>query len=321
MRRPFLVSAFAALASISPALADGYPNKPITFVVPFAAGGPLDTLARAISEPMSADLGQPIVIENVAGAAGSTGVGRVAHAAPDGYTVSVGNWSTHVLNGAIYALQYDLLGDLAPVALLPSAPQLIVAKAAVPAANFGELVTWLKSSKANVGTAGVGSATHVSGLLFQNVAKTQFAFVSYRSGGAALQDLVAGHVDLMFDQASNSLPQIRAGAIKAYAVTSKSRLAVAPDIPTVDEAGLPGFYISVWNGLWVPKGTAPDVIARLNSAAVKAMATPGLQKRFADLGQAQVPPDQQSPAALGAFQKAEIDKWWPILKAANIKAN
>ena len=321
MRKLFLASAFAALASTAPALADGYPNKAITFVVPFAAGGPLDTMAQAIAEPMSAELGQPIVIENVAGAAGSTGVGRVAHAAPDGYTVSIGNWSTHVLNGAIYKLQYDLLADLAPVALLPSAPQLIVAKAGVPAANFGELVAWLKSTKANVGTAGVGSATHVSGLLFQNIAKVEVAFVPYRSGGAALQDLVAGHVDLMFDQASNSLPQIRAGAIKAYAVTTKSRLDVAPDIPTVDEAGLPGFYISVWNGLWVPKGTAPDVIARLNSAAVKAMATPSLQKRFADLGQAPAPPDQQSPAALATFQKAEIDKWWPILKAANIKAD
>jgi tripartite-type tricarboxylate transporter receptor subunit TctC len=320
MRKHFLVSTLAALASIAPALADGYPTKPITFIVPFAAGGPLDSLARAIAEPMGAHLGQPIVIENVAGAGGSIGVGRVAHAAPDGYTVSVGNWSTHVLNGALHTLQYDLLNDLAPVALLPSAPQLIVAKAAVPAANFRELVAWLQSTKANVGTAGVGSATHVSGLLFQKTATTEFAFVSYRSGGAALQDLVAGHVDLMFDQASNSLPQIRAGTIKAYAVTSKSRLAAAPDIPTVDEAGLPGFYISVWNGLWVPKGTAPDVIATLNSAAVKAMATPNLQKRFADLGQDQVASDQQSPAALAAFQKAEIDKWWPILKAANIKA-
>jgi len=321
MRKHYLATAFAALASIAPAMAGEYPTKPIMFVVPFAAGGPLDSLARAISEPMSADLGQPIVIENVAGAAGSTGVGRVAHAAPDGYTVSVGNWSTHVLNGAIHTLQYDLLGDLAPVALLPSAPQVIVTKGAVPAANFRELVAWLQSNKANVGTAGVGSATHVSGLLFQNATKTQFAFVSYRSGAAALQDLVAGHVDLMFDQASNSLPQIRAGTIKAYAVTSRSRLAVAPDIPTVDEAGLPGFYISVWNGLWVPKGTAPDVITRLNKAAVKAMATPSLQKRFADLGQDQVAPDQQSPAALGALQRAEIEKWWPILKAANIKGN
>jgi tripartite-type tricarboxylate transporter receptor subunit TctC len=319
MTKQLAVAAIAAFSCIAPAIADVYPTKPIMFVVPFAAGGPLDSLARAMADPMSADLGQPIVIENVAGAAGSVGVGRVVHAAADGYTVSVGNWSTHVLNGAIYALQYDLLSDLAPVALLPTAPQLIVAKGALPAANFRELVAWLKANTANVATAGLGSASHVSGLLFQNTAKAQFAFVPYRSGGAALQDLVAGHVDLMFDQASNSLPQIRAGAIKAYAVTSKSRLAAAPDIPTVDEAGLPGFYIAVWNGLWVPKGTAPDVIAKLNSAAVKAMASAALHKRFADLGQDRPAPDQQSAAALGAFQKAEIDKWWPILKAANIK--
>src|SRR5262245_5332800 len=201
MRKRVAAIAFAALASITPASAEGYPTKPITFVVPFAAGGPLDSLARAVAEPMSANLGQPIIIENVAGAAGSVGVGRVVHAAADGYTVSVGNWSTHVLNGAIYPLQYDLLADLAPVALLPSAPQLIVAKSAVPAANIRELVMWLQSHTANVGTAGAGSATHVSGLLFQNITKASFAFVSYRSAGAALQDLVAGHVDLMFDQA------------------------------------------------------------------------------------------------------------------------
>jgi tripartite-type tricarboxylate transporter receptor subunit TctC len=321
MRKHILVATLAALTSIAPALADGYPTKPITFIVPFAAGGPLDSLARALAEPMGAQLGQPVVIENIVGAAGSIGVGRAAHAAPDGYTISVGNWSTHVVNGAIYTLQYDLLTDLAPVVLLPSAPQLIVAKNTMPAANVRELVTRLKSTTANVGTAGVGSASHVSGLFFQDMIKAQFAFISYRSGGAALQDLVAGHVDLMLDQASNSLPQIRAGAIKTYAVTSKSRLAVAPDIPTVDEAGLPQFHISVWNGLWVPKGTPPNVIARLNAAAVKAMASPSLQKRFADLGQEEPTPDQLSPAALAAFQKAEIDKWWPIVKAANIKAN
>jgi len=321
MRKHFITATFAALAGIGTAIAEDYPSKLITFVVPFAAGGPLDSLARAIAEPMSADLGQPIIIENVAGAGGSIGVGRVVHAAPDGHTVGVGNWSTHVLNGAIYALPYNLLDDLAPVALLPSAPQLIVAKSSLPATNFRELVTWLQSNKANVGTAGVGSASHVSGLLFQNIARTELTFVSYRSGGAALQDLVAGHIDLMFDQVSNSMPQIRANSIKAFAVTSTSRLAVAPDIPTVDEAGLPGFYIAVWNGLWVPKGTQPDVIARLNAAALKAMATPALQKRFAELGQDGPAPEQVSPAALGAFQKAEIDKWWPILKAAQIRAN
>jgi len=321
MRKHLIAATFAALAGVGSAAAEDYPTEPITFVVPFAAGGPLDSLARAIAEPMSADLGQPIIIENVAGAGGSIGVGRVVHAAPDGHTVGVGNWSTHVLNGAIYALPYNLIDDLTPVALLPSAPQLIVAKSSLPATNFRELVMWLQSNRANVGTAGVGSASHVSGLLFQNIARTELAFVSYRSAGAALQDLVAGHIDLMFDQASNSMPQIRADAIKAFAVTSNSRLAVAPDIPTVDEAGLPGFYISVWNGLWVPKGTEPDVIARLNAAAVKAMATRALQKRFAELGQDRPAPEQVSPAALRAFQKAEIDKWWPILKAAHIKAN
>ena len=321
MRRHLIAATFAALAGIGSAMAEGYPTKPITFVVPFAAGGPLDSLARAIAEPISADLGQSIVIENVAGAGGSIGVGRVVHAAPDGYTIGVGNWSTHVLNGGIYTLPYNLLDDLAPVAPLPSTPQLIVAKSSLPAANFRELVTWLQSNKANVGTAGVGSASHVSGLLFQNIAKAELAFVSYRSAGAALQDLVAGHIDLMFDQASNSIPQVRADAIKAFAVTNNSRLAAAPDIPTVDEAGLPGFYVSVWNGLWVPKGTGPDVIARLNAAAVKAMVMPALQKRFAELGQDRPAPDQLSPAALRALQKAEIDKWWPILEAAHIKAN
>jgi tripartite-type tricarboxylate transporter receptor subunit TctC len=206
----------------------------------------------------------------------------------------------HVLNGAIYTLSYDLLKDLEPVALPPSGPQLIVAKGAAPATKLGDLVTWLKANKTNVGTAGVGSATHVSGLLFQSIAGTEFAFVHYRSGGQALQDLVAGHIDVMFDQASNSLPYVRSGAIKAYAVTTKTRIASAPDIPTVDEAGLPGFYISVWYGLWVPKGTSPDVIGKLNAAAMKGLADPGLQKRFAELGQDVPETRQQSSAALGA---------------------
>ncbi|WP_456842165.1 tripartite tricarboxylate transporter substrate-binding protein [Bradyrhizobium sp. USDA 4486] len=305
---------------IAPAPGAEYPTKAISFVVPFAAGGPLDFLARAVAEPMSEALGQPIVIENIPGAGGSIGVGRSIRAAPDGYTVSVGNWSTHVLNGAMYALHYDLLEDLTPVALLASAPQIIIGKRDLPAGDFNGLANWLKANKANVGTAGTGSASHVGGLLFQNLAKVDFAFIPYRSAGAALPDLVAGHIDLMFDQASNSLEQIHAGTIKAYAITSSSRLAVAPDIPTVDEAGLPGFYISVWSGLWVPNGTPPDVIAKLSDAAAKAIATPALRKRLADVGLDLPPPDRQSPAALEALQKAEIAKWWPMIRAANVKA-
>jgi tripartite-type tricarboxylate transporter receptor subunit TctC len=320
MKKQLLLATAVAIAYVTPAMAQVYPARPITFVVPFAAGGPTDTLARTLAEPMSALIGQTIVVENVAGAGGSLGVGRVAHAAPDGYTVSIGNWSTHVINGAIYTLQYDLLKDFEPVALLPSSPQLIVAKKGTPATTLAELIAWMKTTKALVGTAGVGSATHVSGLFFESVAGVQFSFVPYRGAGPAMQDLVAGHIDVMFDQSSNSLPQVRSGAIKAYAVTKSARLASTPDIPTVDEAGLARFYISVWHGLWVPKGTSRDVIAKLNAAAVKALANPGLQKRFAELGQDLPELNEQTPAALGALQEAEIAKWWPILKTANVKA-
>jgi tripartite-type tricarboxylate transporter receptor subunit TctC len=229
---------------------------------------------------------------------------------------------THVLNGAIYTLQYDVLKDFEPVALLASNPQLIVAKNATPAKNLNELIVWLKGnpSKASQGTAGVGSPAHVSGAYFQKETGTRFQFVPYRGAAPAMQDLLAGQIDLMFDQAVNSLPHVRGGKIKAYAVTANTRLASAPEIPTVDEAGLPGFYISIWSGMWAPKTTPKDVVVKLNAAVVDALAHPTVRQQLADLGQEVPPRDQQTPEALGAFQRAEMEKWWPIIKAANIKA-
>src|SRR3954453_13200480 len=248
--------------ALSPALsrsaeAQTYPTRPITMILPFAAGGPTDALARIIAERMRGALGQPVIVENVAGAAGTIGVGRVARAAPDGYTLSVGPLNSHVLTGAIYKLPFDLLRDLEPVALLASNPSVVVSKNTVPAKDLKELIAWVKTNQDNVsaGTGGVGAATHLGGVLFQNLTDTRFQFVPYRGAGPAMHDLVAGQIDLMFDQLSNSLPQVRGGRIKPYAVMAKTRAATAPDIPTVDEAGLPGLYMPVWHGMWVPRGT------------------------------------------------------------------
>jgi tripartite-type tricarboxylate transporter receptor subunit TctC len=321
MGRLLAVAALAAsLAPIASASAQNFPTRPVTIVVPFAAGGPADALARVIGDRMRISLGQQVIVENVVGAAGSVGIGRVVRAPPDGYTLSIGHWSTHVVNGAIYDLPYDLLKDLEPVAQLPSNPQLIVARKGVPASNLKELVAWLKAneSKVSAGTAGPGSASHVAGVYFQGITGTHFPFVPYRGTGPAMNDLVAGQIDLMIDQASNSMPQVKAGTIKAFAVTAKERLPSAPDVPTVDEAGAPGLYISVWYGLWVPKRTPRDVIARLNAAAVDAMADPIVGARMATFGLEIPPRDQQTPEALGSLQRAEIEKWWPIIKAAHI---
>jgi tripartite-type tricarboxylate transporter receptor subunit TctC len=321
--RLLLIAATCAIACGASAVASGqvYPSRPITMVVPFAAGGPVDTVARILSEPMRVSLGQSIIVENVTGAAGSIGVGRVARAAPDGYTLSIGHWSTHVVNGAIYPLPYDLLRDLEPIVLLPSNPMIVVSKNAVPAKDLNEFVGWIKANegKVSAGTAGAGSATHVAGVYFQNVTGTRFQFVPYRGTGPALQDLVAGQIDFLVDQASNSLQHVRDGKIRAYAVTANTRLPSAPDIPTVVEAGLPALDISVWYGLWAPKGTPKEIIAKLNAAAVQALSDPSVRLRFGELGLDIPPRDQLTPEALGAFQKAEIEKWWPVIKGANIK--
>ena len=310
----------AAVAGIASAAAQTFPARPITMVIPFAAGGPTDAVARILIEGMRPSLGQTIVIENVTGASGSLGVGRVARAVPDGYTLALGHWGTHVINGAIYTLPYDVQKDFEPVALISSNPQMIVAKRAMPPNDLPGLIAWLKANPALLGTTGMGGPSHMNGVLFANVTGARFQFVPYRGSGPAMQDLIGGQIDMIIDSAPNSLPQVRAGTIKVYAVTSKARLPSAPDIPTANEAGLPGFYTSNWFGLWAPARTPKDIVARLNAAVVDSLSDPTVRSRLANLGQTIFPREQLTPEALVAHQKAEIEKWWPIIKAAGIKA-
>jgi len=321
--RKAILATLAALAALSSSIAraENFPSHPITIVVPFSAGGPSDAMARILAERMQRTLGQTVSIENVTGAAGSIGVGRVVRAAPDGYTVSFGHLGTHVANGAIYNLGYDLVTDLEPVVLLPSNPMVIVSKNAVPAKTLKELLAWLKAqpTPATAGTAGAGSGSHIAGLYFENASGIKLQYVPYRGTAPALNDLVAGQIDLIVDQLSNSIAQVRAGTIRAYAVTDARRVESAAEIPTTDEAGLPGFHMTLWSGLWVPRGTPKDIIAKLNAAAVEAMNDPAVRQKFDGLGLQVPPPDQLTPAALGSWQKAEIAKWWPMIKAANVK--
>jgi tripartite-type tricarboxylate transporter receptor subunit TctC len=324
-RRRFLQLAAGAAALHGmprPVSAQAYPSRPITIVVPLAPGGAVDTLARNIGEHMAASLGQPVIIENVSGAGGTLGVARVARAAPDGYTLGTGTASQYVGSGAIYQVQYDLLRDFEPIVLLPSVPYWIVAKEALPVRDLNELIGWLKANpgKASAGAVGVGMGSHLCSVLFQKNTGTQYQMVPYRGGAPALQDLVAGQIDLMCDLAANSLSMARAGRIKALAVLAKARWFAAPDVATIDEAGVPGFYVSTWHALWAPRGTPKDVVSKLNSAAANAMADPAVRQRIADQGMEIPPRDQQTPEALAAFHKAEVEKWWPIIKEANIKA-
>ena len=324
VRRQFmyLAASTAALPAASRlASAQTYPTRPIIMIVPYPAGGGADATGRIIAERMRASLGQPVVIENVTGAGGSIGVGRVARAANDGYTFTLGNWDTFVANGVAYALPYNLLTDFEPIAPVAVQPSLIVAKKTMPADDLKGLIAWLKANpdRASAGTNGVGSRQHVAAIYFQSKTGTRFGFVPYRGGAPALQDLMAGQIDLIFASASDAVAPVRGGSIKAYAVMAKNRIAAAPDIPTVDEAETPGVYFSGWLGFWAPARTPKEITAKLNAAAIKALADTAVRAQLAAIGQEIFPPDQQTPEALGAFHKAEIEKWWPILKAANIK--
>jgi tripartite-type tricarboxylate transporter receptor subunit TctC len=322
-RRALLKSipATVLMSSNLQALAQSYPSRPITLVVPYAAGGPADVIGRIVADAMRQTLGQPIVIQNVTGAGGSIGTGRVAEAAPDGYTIVIGNWSTHVANGVLYALPYDLMTDFEPISLLATELDLIVTKKSMPAANLQELIAWLKgnSDRALAATGGVGSPSHVAELLFAKQTETQFRLVPFRGAGPAIQELVAERLDLMITGPSVVLPQLSAGAIKAYAVAAEHRLALKPEIPTTDEAGLPGFHVAVWQALWAPKATPKNIVEKLNMAVRTALSDSIVKQRLADLALEIPSPEQQTPERLRALQAAEIAKWWPVIRAAEIK--
>ena len=321
-RQVSLIGVLLALLWSGMVAAQPYPARPITMIVPFPAGGATDTVARLLAEQMRPILGQSIIVENVGGAAGSIGVGRAVRSPPDGYTLSIGTSTTHMLTGGLYALPFDLLKDLAPVIHIGSEPLLIAGRKSLPAGDLSGLIAFLKANpdKASEGIAGVGAAGHLAGISFQKETATKFQFVPYRGNAPAMQDLLAGQIDFMIEPSSNFRALIAAGSIKPFAITGKARLASLPAIPTTDEAGLPGFVASLWYGLWVPKDTPKDIVEKLNATIRRVLADPAAVKRFADLGIEISPPDLQTPEALRAFQKAEMDRWWPIIKASNLKA-
>jgi tripartite-type tricarboxylate transporter receptor subunit TctC len=309
------------LCCCASAAAQDYPSRVITIVVPFPAGGVTDMLARLLADHMGHTLGQSVIVENAGGASGSIGVGRVARAAPDGYTIALGNVETNVFNGAEMPLPYDVVNDFAPVALLPSYPFILVTKNAVPAKDLKELIGWLKANAgtATQGTVNVGTMQQLCGLAIQQRLGVRWQFVPYRGGAPAMQDILAGQIDFMCTATGSFLPLVRSGQVRAYAVTAKSRVAAALDIPTVDEAGLPGLYASVWNAFWAPKGTPQAAIAKLSQAAAAALGDPAVQQRVTEMGLDMPPPGEATPEALGTYQKSEIAKWWPIIKAEGIK--
>jgi tripartite-type tricarboxylate transporter receptor subunit TctC len=318
---PAVISIVIA-TTVSSASAQTWPAHPITIVAPTTAGGPPDTIARILSEPMKSSLGQPVIVENVTGAGGSLGVQRVVRSAPDGYTVSIGHLNSHVFTGAVYNLSFDLLTDLAPVTMLTAAPMVFVVRSGFPANNLKELIAWMKQHPkgATFGSVGIGGPAKVWTMDFQRKVGIEFQFVPYRGAAAIVQDLIAGQIDVACVEGSNVLAHLHGGKIKPFAVLSPKRWNSAADVPTIDEAGGSNSHMTFWHGLWVPKGTPPDVIAKLDAAAVEALADANTRARLAQIGQEIVPREQQTPQALAAHQKAEIEKWWPIIRASGVKA-
>jgi tripartite-type tricarboxylate transporter receptor subunit TctC len=321
MTRLLVAVLLAAGLLVGNASAQDYPTRPITIIVPFPAGGPTDTLARILGDRMKASLGQTLVVENVTGAGATIGVGRAVQAAPDGYTVIVGNWTSHVGSGALYPVQWHPHRDLEPVAPLSISSLMIVGRTTLPAKDAKELIAWLKQNpdKASAASVGSGSGAHICGLYFQDKTGTKFQFIPYRGGAPAMQDLVSGQIDLMCAEASQTLTHVRGGKMKAFAVMSKTRFPALPEVPTMEEVGVSGLEISFWHGMWAPKGTPAAIVAKLNDAVVAAFEDPAVRKRITDLGQAIPERKALTPAALSSHHKAELDKWWPIIKAANIK--
>jgi len=321
--KKWLLAAGFALALIGPASADDYPSRPVTLVVPLSPGGSTDVIGRLIAQGMSKQLHQNVVVENTSGAGGTIGVARVVHARPDGYTMLIGQWGTNVATGAIYHLNFDLLKDLEPVGLIATQPFLIVSRGNMPANNLKELIAWIKAhpKTATEGNSGIGSPSHVSGILFQKAINSPLQMIPYRGAGESTQAIVSGQIDVLLNTPAVSMAQLKAKQVKVFAVTAKKRLAIAPDIPTTDEAGLPGFYFTFWHALWVPKGTPKDVVAKLNGALRGALADPEVKNKLVALAQDIFPPDEQTPEALHKFQSEEIQKWWPVIKEAGITAH
>jgi tripartite-type tricarboxylate transporter receptor subunit TctC len=320
-KKTLLIAAtLSALAGVPIAHAETFPSKPVTIIVALPAGGAVDALARVLAEPMRAALGQPVIVENMGGAGGTLSIGRVVRSPADGYTLGLGTLGQYVISGAVYTLNYDMIADLTPVALLPSVPYWFAVRKSVPANNLKEFIAWLKANKASATTTGTASIARFCGMALQKATGTNFQFVPYRGGAPALQDLVAGNIDIDCDLAANSLSQWKNGNIKVLAVMSKKRWFAAPAVPTIDEAGVPGIYFSTWQGLWAPKGTPADIVAKLNAAVQTAMSDPATQTRIAQLGMELPPSDERTPQAFAAFHKAEVEKWYPIVRAAGVKA-